>query len=472
MGLAAGLAVAAVLVLWWRSGPVSEFLDPPAPELLADEEERLAPAPASSLAAPVGIPLSRLEALLNEAVPRSFGSIDQRRALPDRDRTEIAFALERGDLQARMDGSTARVEGVIEYALRAYYDPPILPEINGSCGTGDAPRRRLRVVIEAPLALSDSWSLATRSRVVAVEPPTDEDRDRCEVTFLGIDLTDRVVEGARSFLEDQQRTVDSIAAAVDLRPSFDDWWSTLQTPVELDDSVWLVIAPESVRRGALRGSADSLWVDLALEARPRVVVGPRPPSVEGPLPTLEAGEVSPGLEMVVEGSVDYGTASRIIMSEIGGTRLEHEGRAVTVDSLRVFGIGGGRVAVDLVVSGDLSARLFFTGTPELDPATQVVSVPDLDFDVATENVVLAAASWIRQHGLRRLLREQARWPAAPATDWLTTWLDRGLNLEISEDLRVEGTVLDLSPQVVYALRDRMVVRIAARAEARVYVRER
>ncbi|HSG47187.1 MAG TPA: DUF4403 family protein, partial [Longimicrobiales bacterium] len=417
------------------------------------------------MSAPLGIPMSRLESLLNEAVPRTFGSLDERRSLPDRDRTEIAFALERGDLQARMDGSLARVEGVIEYALRAYYDPPVLPEVGGSCGTGDDPKRRLRVVIEAPMALTDQWRLATRSRVVTVEPPTDEDRDRCQVTFLGIDLTDRVVEGARAFLEEQERTVDSIAAAVDLRPSFDDWWTTLQTPVELTDSVWLVLAPESVRRGALRGSADSLWVDLALQARPRVVVGPRPPPGEASLPGLEAGEVVPGLELLVEGRVDYGTASRLILHEIAGTRVEHEGRVVTVDSLRVFGIGGGQVAVDVVVSGDLSARLFFTGTPALDPATQLISVPDLDFDVATENVVLAAASWIRQQGLRQLLRERATWPAAPATEWLTTWLDRGLNREISDDLRVEGRVLGVSPQEVHALRDRMIVRIAARAEA-------
>jgi hypothetical protein len=130
------------------------------------------------------------------------------------------------------------------------------------------------------------------------------------------------------------------------------------------------------------------------------------------------------------------------------------------------------MALDVVVSGDLDARLYFTGTPVLDSETQVISVPDLDFDVATEDVVLAAASWIQQHGLRRVLRERAQWPAAPATEWLSTWLDRGINREISDDLRVEGTVLSVTPQSVYALRDHMVVRVAARADARVYVRER
>lgn len=462
------LAGLAGLVLW-LSAP--GFLEPPAPEMVADDAPPPTPPP-SSLSAPMGIPLSRLVALLNDALPRTFGSMDERRELPGRDRTELAFTLQRLPVRARMDGAVARVEGVIEYGLRAYYDPPVLPEVSGSCGTGEDEKRRLRIVIEAPLSLTGDWRLAARSRLVTVEPPTDEERDRCRVTFLGIDLTDRVVEGAREFLEEQERTVDSIAASLDLRPSFEGWWETLREPVELTDSVWLVFGPDSIRRGPLRGSGDSVWVDLALEARPTVVIGPRPAADTTPLPALVAGEVRPGLDVLVEGIVDYGTASRMLLDELKGVELEHEGRRVTVDSLRVFGIGGGRVALDVVVSGDLSARLYFTGTPALDPVSQVISVPDVDFDVATQDVVLAAASWLRQQGLRQLLRERAQWPAAPATEWLGTWLDRGINREISDDLRVEGEVLSVTPRSVHALLDHLLVRVAAQAEARVYVRER
>ena len=467
----AGLAVLAGLagVVLWLSAP--GFLDPPPPQVVADAAPPPAPRP-SSLSAPMGIPLSRLVALLNDAIPRTFGSMEERRALPGHDRTELAFTLERLPVRARMDGAVARVEGVIEYGLTAYYDPPVLPEVSGSCGTGADERKRLLIVIEAPLSLTEDWRLATRSRLVAVEPPTDEERDRCRVTFLGIDLTDRVVEGAREFLAEQERTVDSIAASLDLRPSFEGWWETLREPVELTDSVWLVLGPDSIRRGPLRGAGDSVWVDLALDARPTVVIGPRPVSDTTSLPTLTAGEVRPGLDVLVEGVVDYATASRMLLGEFRGVELEHEGRRVTVDSLRVFGIGGGRVALDVVVSGDLSARLYFTGTPALDPLTQTISVPDVDFDVATADVVLAAASWVRQQGLRQLLRERARWPVAPAAQWLATWLDRGINRDISDDLGVEGEVLSVTPRSVHALRDHLLVRVAARAEARVYVRER
>jgi hypothetical protein len=278
-----------------------------------------------------------------------------------------------------------------------------------------------------------------------------------------------VVEGARSYLEQQERTVDSIAASLDLRPSFEAWWETLREPVELADSVWLVVGPNSVRQGTFDGVGDSVWVELALEAFPSVVVGPRPVADETPLPPLGTGTFEPGLDLIVEGRAEWATLSGMLMDELAGTEVRHEGRTVTVDSLRVYGIGGGRIALDVRVSGDLAARLFFTGTPALDASSQVISLPDLDFDVATADVLLAAAAWMQRLGLRTLLRERATWPAAPVAAWLEQWLDEGLNRSISDDLRVSGQVASVTPREVYALREHLLVRIAARADARMYV---
>ncbi|HUF75861.1 MAG TPA: DUF4403 family protein [Longimicrobiales bacterium] len=466
IAVAAGLVLGALLVvLQWRG---QDFLEAPAPEIQADAE-LLEPAIASSLAVPLGIPLARLVALLEDAVPREFGSMDERRELPGQDRTSLAFSLERSPIRASVEGRVARVETVLEYALRAYYDPPVLPEVSGSCGTGDDGKRRLRVVIEAPLRLTEDWRLATTAELVTVEPPTDEDRDRCRVTFLGFDLTDRVVDGARTYLEQQERTVDSIARSLDLRPSFEAWWKTLREPVELADSVWLVVGPNGVRQGSLQGVGDSVWVELALDAMPSVVVGPRPVVDETPLPPLGTGTFEPGLDLIVEGRAEWGTVSGMLMDELAGTEVRHEGRTVTVDSLRVFGIGGGRIALDVRVSGDLAARLFFTGTPALDSSGQVIALPDLDFDVATADVLVAAAAWMQRQGLRTLLRERARWPAAPVAAWLERWLDEGLNRSISDNLRVAGQVAWVTPREVHALRDHLLVRIAARADARMYV---
>lgn len=460
------LAIGTVLLLVRDDAP-SGRLEAPRPEAVAGADPEAVPA--SSLGVPFTIPLDLLVGLLEDAVPPTFGSLEERRQVPDRERVELAFALERRPFQVAMRGDTVRLEAVVEYSLRAWYDPPILPAIGASCGTGDGPRPRLHVVLEAPLSLTETWTLETEAKLTTLEPATDGERDRCEMTFLDFDVTDRVVEGAREFLEGHEETLDSLAASVELQPSFASWWETLREPIHLADSVWLVFGPEAVRRGPIRGEADSVHVDLELQARPRIVVGPRPPADSTGLPPLGTGGRASGVHATVEGMVEYGTASRFLNRELAGTVLEGADRRIRLDSLRLHGLGSGEIAVEVEVSGDLDARLFLTGTPALENDGRTLAVPDLDFHVATQNVVVEAASWLRGFGLRQLLRERARWPADEAEDWLAGWLDRGINREVSSTLVIRGAVGRVSVERVDPHPTDLRLRIAALADARIHL---
>ena len=445
------------------------FLDPARPALSPD---RLAPpvVPASVLATPVNIPLATLVAMMEKAVPLTYGDISRREALENRDRTEIAYELRRGPFQAVLDGDVATLRSTVRYAMRAFYDPPILPEISGSCGTDDEEDKpRLTVTISAPIAIDEQWTLRTDARVVDVRPASDADRDLCRMTFLDIDVTERVVEAARHFLEEHTDEIDSIAAAVDIRPRFEGWWRTLQEPVQLTDSLWLTMRPETVLRGPVRGEGESLEIALALRARPALAYGPRPSLPDVPLPPLDTGDVRQGLDLRTEARIAYDAASDFLREELGGREFDYDGRTLRLDTLRVFGIGGGHLAVELLVSGDVSARLFLVGTPEVEPVSGRIFVPDLDFDISTRNVVLAAVSWLRADEFRDVLREHAHWPAAPTVEWLAGWLLKGLNRDLSDDLRVEGEVTSVEVLSVHALKEVLLVRTSARGSARLFV---
>lgn len=128
--------------------------------------------------------------------------------------------------------------------------------------------------------------------------------------------------------------------------------------------------------------------------------------------------------------------------------------------------------MELEVSGDVRGRLYLTGEPAIDITTGMISVPDLELDVATRSVVLATVSWLADRGFRDILRERATWPSEPAVRWLEAWLSRGLNRRLSEDLRVAGSVDSLSIVGVHAQRDALLVRISARGSARLFVEDR
>jgi hypothetical protein len=368
-----------------------------------------------------------------------------------------------------VSGDVARLEATVAYALRAWYDPPVLPEMSASCGAGASTPPRLRVVVEAPISVEDDWNLATRSRVAVVERASEDERDRCTMTFLDFDVTDRVVRGAREFLERHTADIDAAARSVDLRSMVEGWWMSLQEPIQLTDSLWLVFRPQTIRRGATVGTGDSLEIALAMRARPGILMGPRPTLAYAGLPELDTGVVSTGLELAVDALARYEPVSAFLQKEIGGTEFERGGRTVRLDSLRVFGIGGGRLALEVLTSGDVVSHLYLTGTPRVDPSTGRFSIPDLDYDVRTRSVLVATLSWLGSDVVRQLLRERASWPATPAVGWLQDRLREGLNRDLSDDLRVSGEVGGIRILGIHAMRDLLLVRVAATGSARLAV---
>jgi hypothetical protein len=413
---------------------------------------------------PIGIPLSVLVDIVEDAVPRARGSPDSLFEVPDQGRASVGVALEREPFTASLLGNVARIETTLRYRLRMSIDLPALPDPGGSCGFGDA-QPGIAVALSSPMSLARDWSLRTRAEIAEVRPATATDSDRCEVTFAGVDITGRVVEGARSFLSDHLDDIDRHAAAADTRSSFEEWWNILQSPIRLTDSLWLAMGPQSVRRGPVVGTGDSLRVDLSLNARPRVLFGARPDLMLIPLPPLDTGTVEPLLDLVVDGRGEYDTGSEFLTEELAGVERQVGGRLLRLESIRVYGIGGGRLALEVGISGDLNGRLFLTGTPTIDPEGSRISIPDLDLDLASEDALFGFVPQLAARTFRDFMRERASWPVDPAVRLLTDYLAQGLNRDLSSDLRVAGTVESVEILGVYPLREVLLVRVAARGTA-------
>jgi hypothetical protein len=465
---AALLALVGVVIVFASRRGVA-VLEPAPPEARSD----ILPSEAapSTISVPLALPLSVLVELLEDAVPKAHGTSDSLVAVPDRGRTSVAIALERGPFSVSMVDDVARIATTLRYRLRLSYDLPALPDPRGSCGFDGDDRPGLAVTIRSPVSLASDWTLRTKAEVVDVRPATETAADRCEVSVVGLDVTDRVVEGARGFLVDYLDDIDRRATRVDTRSRFEGWWQALQEPIELGDSLWLVMGPETITRGRVVGTGDSLRVPLTLSARPRVLLGPRPSLPLVSLPPLDSGAVEPRLDLLVDGRADYGAGSRFLTDHLAGTELALRGSTLRLGSLRVYGVGGGRLALAVGVSGDVRGTLYLTGTPTIDATGSRVSVPDLDFDVSTEEAVFGIVPALVALSLRDFLRERATWPVDPAVRFLADWLGRGLNRDLSADLRVTGTVDTVGIVGVYPLREVLLVRMSASGSASLVVVE-
>ncbi len=397
--------------------------------------------------------------------------MDSVRMMGTDDRRHYAFEAVRGPFTTFADGNLLHLRTTLAYSARGFYKPRLSPTISAGCGKG-AERPRITVELATPLTLTEGWHLASRVRIVRVQPFSKEQRDRCDVSFLRKDVTDRVVEAARSALEGQLRNIDKQIGSVDLTERATEWWGILARPIQLTDGVWLMLGPEQLRAGNVSGKSRVLTVPVTLDARPRIVTGSTEPAVEpSALPPLAADSTSDGFHIVMDGSIDYGTASRELTSAFSAKTFTQSGHTVSVKQVNVRPLAKGRLSLVVVFAGDANGKLELSGTPRIDHVRNVITVPDLDFDLSSDNRLIETYTWLKSNALRDELRRRARISLAPALDRGRGLLHEGLNRKIGDAVTLSATVDSLSVRSVFVTRDGIIVRGEATGRAGMSVKQ-
>ena len=448
----------------------SPRVDAPAPATKADTDS-LPSLPISIIEAPLSYEVSPALRDLEKVVPRRFGDLTKKTPLPSNKRVHFAFEAQRDPFRVTLDGDTVRMTAIINYAGKVWYNPPIAPEMSASCGTSGA-RPRARIEVVTPIRMTSDWKLHSRTRVRRVEAFSNTERDQCEVTFVKIDVTGKVIDAARKLFESKTKWVDTKVASIDLRTKFEEFWSTIQQPIRLTDSVWLVINPKAVHLGKPGGERKTLRAGVVLAAEPRVVVGRKPDIPPVPLPTqVEPAGAPSGFHILFEGVLAYDVASKLLTEQLGGQKISLGRHSVAVEKLRMFGVGGGKIALEVTFGGVTKGRIYFTGTPYYSYADDRLYVPDLDYDVGTAHVLVRGVSWLKHDDFRNYLREKARWPMGGLIKQGREELMSGLNRELSPGVRLSGTVREVEIAGVHAARDAVRVRAHADGIVRLDVSE-
>ncbi len=410
-------------------------------------------------------------AWLDSTIPPRVGDLEQRRQSPDDERLAYAYELQRDPMMLSVRGRSATLRTDVSYRIRAWYDPPVLPEVGASCGDEkEAPRARVAVTMD--VRLRPDWRLFPRT-VASVEPLSEEDHDKCTITALEIDVTDDVVKAARGALQEKADEVNARLAAVDVPREARRIWAVLQEPVRITDSLWLTVNPTAVRVGTLELKGDTLRTTVGLTGRPRVTAGRRPGVEQRPLPPPVDGTTrAPALHLMTEGRLPYDVASSILTRELRGTAIDVAGQQLTVDSLHLAGVGDGRVAVGLGVSGGVTGLLYAVGSPAYDSATSKLFMPDLEYDTGTRNLLTGGLAWLGGDAVEQFLRTNVRVDLRKVLDDGRKLLEENLNRELAEGVRLRASITAGQVHDIRAAPEALLVRAIASGRADVVLTPR
>ena len=443
-------------------------VDAPAPAMMADSDT-LPSLPTSTLDIPLTYDLSPVVSALENAVPKKFGNIKERKQLPNK-RMAVAFEAVRDPFSVSLNGQTAYISAVVHYAGQGFYKAPIVPEVSGSCGI-DGVKPRARITIASDLRISADWRLRGKTRVARVEPYSTETKDQCRVTVFNINVTDRVIDATKNALTAKQTMIDNKISSLDIKSRFEGWWHLLEKPIPLTDSVWLTINPSAVRMGQNIGVKKTLVTALGFSASPTVVTGSMPVVPATPLPPLYPAAVGDGLHILLEGVVGYDIASDLLKQHIVGKKFEKAGQAFEVKDARLFGIGGGKLALELRFAGGANGRVYFVGTPRYDPSTNELFVPDLDYDVGSAGLLVKGVEWVKHDDVRDFIRNQARWSIGNVMGQGREQLLKGLNRDLAQGVHLAADVKQVQGLSVHPRRANIRLRAQADASARLTVKQ-
>ena len=469
IGAAVAVALALGSWLFWSRSP--EFEAPP-PVARDDVVDSLAPIRKSIVDAEVRYDLDSALIAIEKAVPRRFGDIEQRHQMGDNKRAHFAFAASRSPFVINVDGRTVTISSVVEYEGRGWYRPPIGPTISAACGTGEVPKPRARVRVESTLRLTEGWTLAANSRVTRAVPYSDEARDHCKVTIFRIDVTERVMKATQDQLQRQLQAVDRAMARVNTRDHFEKWWRSMSRPIRLTDSIYFTINPTAVELGPIDVDSGFATAHLRLEAEPRIVTGNRPNDFDlfTPLPPLRTRKLAgDGLRVSLEGEFGYDVGNTLLRKQLVGKTIERGKYRLNIRDISITGIGGGQVALGVRVDGSVRGRFFLTGTPAYDNTKDELYVPDLAFDLQTEDLLVKGLAWLRDDWIRDFLRERARFPVADQLDRLRRLAEQGMNRRLTEGVELVATVERGENVRIRATRRALLVRADAAGQARLEI---
>jgi len=441
-------------------------------------DEAAPPPPAaeqSRFSVPLEFDFTSILRIVERAVPLKFGSIDSVRQVGDDTRRHFAFEAERGPFTAFAQGNLVHLEATLAYAVRGYYKPVIGPTISAGCGGRIDERPRIVVELATPLTLTSDWHLGSQARLVRIAPASTDQRDHCDASLLRKDITPRVIEAATVGITGHLADIDKKIGEIDLQKRFAEWWGLLERPIRLTDGVWLLLGPERLAMGRVRGTGRVLRVPVTLAAHPRIVtvaVADTPHVDTIAIPALGRDTSAGGFHISIDGLIDYKAASLAVAKALAHRTFSQSGKTVIVDTAFLTPAARGRLALSITFSGDAKGTLRFLGGPTYDPVHHEVTVPDLDYDLATDNQLINTYAWLKSDDLRAMFRQRAHVPVGPAIEQGKSLLLAGLNRKIGSAMTLSATVDSVAVRGLFVTRNGIVVRGLATGQAGVVVRQR
>lgn len=335
-----------------------------------------------------------------------------------------------------------------------------------SCGFGIEAPRRASLSLTTNLYWRRDWKIGARQSALSATL-----LDPCAITALNLDARPALQRMIDRQLRDFSTQVDiALPIAADLRPLADSIWKSFLEPSPLDtlDTLWLVLDPEAIRVVQLNGVGPSFRTAIVVYARPRVIAGARPATLNKPLPVLSLGDNPGGFVVPVSVELPFEEVNRrateLLIAETANTgeRIDRVHVQASGDSVRIV----------LDVSGSLRGKLTLNSRLRWDPTLRELRMDDLDWNIESRGLMSRMKATLGAPLIGRAIRRATmggRVPLGAQLDSVRTQMLQLLNRTVSPGVILGGSITSFQVESVSTTDRAFVVRARLKGQANVWV---
>jgi hypothetical protein len=279
----------------------------------------------------------------------------------------------------------------------------VSPWINGSCGFGDEPMRRVNIQLISDLKFTTDYRLQTSTRVEKVQA-----LDKCVVTVFNNDVTQQVMDSIAASVNFYGNEIDQNLRNLRFDEVLNPIAERAGKKIPLSTYGYMKLNANSVKLGAINLAGDTLRFVAGISCFPEISSDSINTATTKNLPPLSGVVNGDGFTLTTNAVYDYLTIDTLLTRTLRNREFDVKGEKIRISSVEVSGLDQYKVRFKINFTGTKKGTLFLTGTPELDLVSQQLQVPDLEYDLNSSSLVLVVGKTFFNRQILEGLRQQAK----------------------------------------------------------------
>jgi hypothetical protein len=318
------------------------------------------------------------------------------------------------------------------------FDKQVSPWVNGSCGFNGEPLRRVDIAITSKLDLLPNHTVSTVTKLDKLQP-----LDKCEVTLMNNDMTKDVLDSVKASIETYCTTFDKFVQDINNNAFLNNWRRNGNRVMPISKYGFLNLNLAALGVSRFNVIKDTLYFSMGFSGFPRFNSDSNKLVTHASLPPVSNADRSGYISTYLDAVYEYKFFNKLLNDSLRNKPFDIDGRTFVIKDVSISGTNEGKIRVDMAFSGNRNGVLSLTGTPTLDSARQILSMPDIKVGIDTKDLMVNLAKGLIKKKIMKELAGQSVLDLNALIQKNKALIEARLNQQVTSWMSTVGTLHDI-----------------------------